>query len=56
MKTLRIGEYILTIEKRGARYYYRVSLGKLPIVTKHEGSAHRAVLRGLSKIETLINL
>jgi len=55
-KQIQIGEYLLTIEQKGARYWFVISLGKLPLKSGNERSEVRAFEKGIEKINTLVNL
>lgn len=56
MKALNFGCYTLTIEQVYSRYWFTISLGKLPLCRKHERSLHKATMKGLEKLESIVNI
>lgn len=56
MKTIQLGNYSLSLEPIGARVWFTVSLGKLPLIKKHERNEHKAFMKGLDNIEKLVNI
>jgi hypothetical protein len=56
MKQLTLGIYTITVYPIGARYWFTISWGKTVLKRGHEITAHRATIRGLDKLETLVNI
>lgn len=54
MKTLRLGQYQLTIHPIGCRHWYTISWGNTVLKRGHEKSEHRSTMKALDKLKDIL--
>ena len=54
MRTLKLGQYSITVAPIGARHWYEINWGSLVLKRGHERSEHKAVIRGLDKLKDIL--
>lgn len=54
MKTLRLGQYQITIFPIGARFWFEITWGNAVLKRGHEKSEHKSTMRALDKLKDIL--